>query len=74
MKGAIVMMAASQVSERAVRQIPEEQAFEIFESASQYFLGIPAVQFLKDWKSGKLSSSDDPGIFEVASLIPPSLR
>ena len=71
----MAMTAASRGSEvPAVCQISEEQSFRVFESAAQYFLGISASQFLKDWKSGKLSNSDEPGIFEVASLIPPSLR
>ena len=64
--------ARGQVS--AVRQISEERSFQIFDSAAQYFLKIPGSQFLSEWKSGNLSNSDEPGIFEVASLIPSSLR
>jgi hypothetical protein len=70
-----IAMAPSPINNAsAVRQISEEQSLKIFESAAQYFLGISASQFLTEWKSGKLSNSDEPGISEVASLIPPSFR
>ena len=73
-EGMAVIGASSTGEVSAVTQISEEQALEIFESTAQYFLGISGSQFLEEWKSGKLSNSDEPGILEVASLIPPSLR
>lgn len=70
----MAMIAASPINKSSVVQISEEESFGIFDSASQYFLKIPGAKFLEEWRSGALSNSDEPGVFEVASLIPPSLR
>lgn len=52
--------------------ISEEQALAIFDSTARHYTGMSGLEFLEAWSSGKFGPDPDsqPGVMEVASLIP----
>jgi len=55
-------------------EMNEAQAYASFDAASQYFLGIPADEFVERFKAGAYSPTDDyPGVVEVLMLAPSSI-
>ena len=53
-----------------IRELSEEQAWELFDKAARYYLDISGDEFLERWDSGYYEDPDQPEIMSVVVLLP----
>jgi hypothetical protein len=55
---------------RQVRELTDEQSWELFDEAARYYLGMGGEAFIESWESGEFEDPDDPAIMSVLMLLP----
>jgi hypothetical protein len=54
-----------------VRELTDEQSWELFDRAARHYLGISGEEFVERWESGHYEDPDaDPGVMSVVMLLP----
>lgn len=57
--------------DRHVRELTDEQAWELFDRAARHYLGLTGGEFLERWASGYYENPDsEPGVMSVVMLLP----
>lgn len=54
-----------------VRELTDEEAWELFDEAAEFYLGMSGAKFLELWESGYYDEDPDrPEVMSVAMLLP----
>jgi hypothetical protein len=54
-----------------IRELTEEQSWELFDRAARHYLGVGGEEFLERWESGYYEDPDaEPGVMSVVMLLP----
>jgi hypothetical protein len=53
-----------------IRELNDEQAWELFDKAARYYLEISGDAFLERWDSGYYEDPDQPEVMSVVMLLP----
>ncbi len=56
--------------DRRVRELTDEQSWELFDEAAQHYLGMSGEAFVQSWESGEFEDPDQPEIMSVLMLLP----
>jgi hypothetical protein len=55
---------------RQVRELTDEQSWELFDEAAQFYLDMSGEEFLQRWESGEFEDPDRPEVMSVLMLLP----
>ena len=64
------MEQATHHADGYVRELSDEQSWELFDGAARHYLDISGEEFLERWESGYYEDPDQPGIMSVVMLLP----
>ncbi len=64
------MERAAHHADGHVRELSDEQAWELFDRAARYYLEISGDTFLERWDSGYYEDPDQPEVMSVVMLLP----
>ncbi len=54
-----------------IRELTDEQSWDLFDRAAQHYLDISGEEFLKRWESGHYEDPDaESGVMSVVMLLP----
>lgn len=54
-----------------IRELTDEQSWELFDRASRHYLRISGKEFVDRWESGYYEDPDaEPGVMSVVMLLP----
>ena len=54
-----------------IRELNEEQAWDLFDGAAEFYLGISGKEFVERWDAGYYDADpDEPNVVDVATLLP----
>jgi hypothetical protein len=54
-----------------VRELTDEQSWELFDRAARHYLDLSGEEFLARWESGQYGDPDaEPGVMSVVMLLP----
>lgn len=54
-----------------IRELTDEQSWELFDRAARHYLDISGEEFLSRWESGYYEAPDsEPGVMSVVILLP----
>jgi hypothetical protein len=53
-----------------VRELNEQQAWELFDEAAHFYLGTSGQEFLDLWEAGHFEDPDQPEVMSVVMLMP----
>jgi hypothetical protein len=56
--------------DRHIRELDQEQSWQLFDDAAQHYLHISGEEFLELWRSGYYEDPDQPEIMSVLMLLP----
>lgn len=55
---------------RQVRELTDEQSWELFDEAARFYLDLSGEEFLHWWESGEFENPDQPEVMSVLMLLP----
>ena len=54
-----------------IRELTDEQSWELFDRATRHYLGLSGEEFFARWESGAYEDPDaEPGVMSVVMLLP----
>ncbi len=56
--------------DRHIRELDDEQSWQLFDEAAQHYLGVSGEEFLAQWEAGHYEDPDQPEVISVIMLLP----
>lgn len=56
--------------DRHIRELDDEQSWQLFDEAAQHYLGVSGSEFLARWEAGDFEDPDRPEVMSVIMLLP----
>ncbi len=64
-------MSGETIPDVRIRQLTQEEGFELLDRAARYYLDMSGDEFVRAWYEGKFDDNpDDPDVVEVAMMLP----
>ena len=63
-------MATTNMLDKQINSIGEEEGWAILDRAARQHLGMSAEEFVQAWTAGQLQDPDAPNVQRVAMLLP----